>query len=162
MKRNNISGSREKVLMRRVVVILLIMVFVGCAHTGASRRFSESQIREYSSAAVALPDFSMKIKAYYETQKRSIPGDFDAKQFFEVLEKKYPDQSSVKHIKDSYKVSVRPLEGGLYSVMLCDPTTDKKIMEDISCHLNYVEIKSWEKAAGGACLFEDSWKPYCQ
>ncbi|MGZ3940126.1 MAG: hypothetical protein ACXVBK_15250, partial [Flavisolibacter sp.] len=65
-------------------------------------------------------------------------------QFFDVLEKIYPDQSRVKHIQESYKVSVRLLDRGFYSVMICDPKTDLKIMEDLSCHLNRVEIRSWE------------------
>jgi len=150
--------------MRQLVAILFVMLFIGCASTGASTKFTEAQIKEYSSAAVILSDFSMKITAYYNAQKLSIPRTFDTKQFFDVLEKVYPDQSHVKHIKEGYKVSARPLEGGFYSVMLCDPKTYEKIMEDISCHLNRVEIRSWERAncSGGQCVFEDDWKPYCQ
>jgi hypothetical protein len=147
--------------MRRFAGIFIIIALIGCVHHGAPSTSNEEKAREYSAASITLSDFSMKIVGYYEAQQLSIPKDFDAKQFFDVLEKKYPDQSRVKHIKESYKVSVRPLDGGFYSVMLCDPKTDVKIMEDISCHLNRVEISPWENNGSGACVFESNWKPYC-
>jgi hypothetical protein len=148
--------------MRRVAVILIIMVLFGCVSNGAFSVSDEEKMGEYSATAVTLSDFSMKIMGYYEAQKLSAPRDFDTKQFFDVLEKKYPDQSRVKHVQESYKVSVHPLDGGFYSVMLCDPKTDVKIMEDLSCHLNRVEIRSWESNAGTQCVFESNWKPYCE
>jgi hypothetical protein len=148
--------------MRRFALTLTIVVLLGCVSNRALSASDEAKVREYSAAAVTLSDFSMKIVGYYEAQKLSVPKEFDTKQFFDVLEKIYPDQSRVKHIQESYKVSVRPLDGGFYSVMLCDPKTDVKIMEDLSCHLNRVEIRSWEKNAGAQCVFESNWKPYCE
>lgn len=162
MKTKRTSGLKkgEGIIMRRLAVILMVIVLSGCIHDGDLSTPSDEKVREYSATAVTLSDFSMKIAAYYEAQNLSIPKDFDTKQFFEALTK-YPDQSRVKHIRESYKVSVRPLEGGYYSVMLCDPKTDRKIMEDLSCHLNRVEIKSWENNVGAPCVFESNWKPYC-
>jgi hypothetical protein len=148
--------------MRRFTAILIVIVLLGCVSNRALSASDEAKTREYSATAVTLSDFSMKIVGYYEAQKLSIPRDFDTKQFFDVLEKIYPDQYRVKHVQESYNVLVRPLDGGFYSVMLCDPKTDVKIMEDLSCHLNRVEIRSWEKNAGAPCVFESNWKPYCE
>jgi hypothetical protein len=150
--------------MRRfaVTITIFVVTFFGCAHHGATQPPSEVNQKEYSAVAVSLSDFSMKITAYYEALKLSIPKDFNEKKFFDVLEEKYPDQSRVKHVRENFKVSVRPLDGGFYSVMLCDPQTDRKIMEDLSCHLNRVEIRSWESNTDSPCIFESNWKPYCE
>ena len=102
----------------------------------------------------------MKIVAYYQSQNLSLPEDFDTRQFFALLQKIYPDQPGVASIQNNYRVSVRRLDGG-YSVMICDPKTYQKIMEDLSCHLNRVEIRSWESPTPGECVFENNWKPYC-
>ena len=147
--------------MQRFILVLLVFVLVGCAQTGSSLKSTEEQTREYSAAAVSLSDFSMKIIAHYQSRSLSVPNDFDANQFFVLLEKVYPDQARVNLIRSGYLVSVRPLDGG-YSVMLCDPQTGRKIMEDLSCHLDRVEIRSWETGAESPCLFESDWKPYCQ
>lgn len=147
--------------MRQFTVILIAIILCSCIHTGAVSTPNEEKVREYSSTAVTLSDFSMKITAYYEAQGLSIPVNFDSKQFFDVLGKKYPDQSRVKQIQENYKVLARPLDGG-YSVMLCNPKTDEKIMEDLSCHLNRVEIRSWENIVGASCDFDKNWKQYCE
>jgi hypothetical protein len=122
---------------------------------------SEEMTREYSSTAITLSDFSMKVIPYYQLQNLSVPEDFNTQQFFALLEKIYPDQSRVSFIQNNYRVSVRSLDGG-YSVMLCDPKTDQKIMEDLSCHLDRVEIRSWEDNINSQCVFEDNWKSYCE
>jgi hypothetical protein len=147
--------------MQRLVILLLVSVLVGCAHSGSSLRSTEEQAREYSATAVSLSDFSMKIVAQYQSQNLSVPNDFDARQFFALLEKIYPDQSRVQSVRDSYRVSVRRVDEG-YSAMLCDLQADRKIMEDLSCHVNRVEIRSWEGNADSPCVFENNWKPYCQ
>ncbi len=144
--------------MRNAIALALIVLLLGCAHNGVT---GGEQTREYSKTTVSLSDFSMKIIGYYQSENRTVPGDFDTNQFFTLLEKIYPDQPRVKSIKDNYKISVRPLEGG-YSIMLCDPKTGLKIMEDLSCHVNRVEIRSWEKDVNAACVFETNWKEYCK
>jgi hypothetical protein len=146
--------------MRRFVIVLLAVSLAGCAHSGVSSKTTEEKVREYSAAAVTLSDFSMKIVAYYESKNARVPSDFDKDKFFALLEDIYPDQNRVKSIKDNYRVSVRPLDGG-YSVMLCDPKTDRKIMEDFSCHVNRVDLRSWESDVATTCTFEDNWKSYC-
>jgi hypothetical protein len=147
--------------MKKFGAVLLVFVLLGCVHNGTSSMPSEEKAREYSSAAVTLSDFSMKIVAYYQSQNLSVPKDLDTQQFFTLLEKIYPDQSRVKFIQNNYQVSVRGLNGG-YSVMLCDPKTNQKIMEDLSCHLDRVEIRSWESTTSSQCVFENNWKPYCE
>jgi len=147
--------------MRQFAVILLTFVLLSCSYNGASSMSSEEKAREYASTAVTLSDFSMKIVAYYESRNRSVPENFDTQQFLGLLEKIYPDQSRVKTIQNNYRVSVRSLDGG-YSVMLCDPKTNQKIMEDLSCHMDRVEIRSWENPIVSPCVFENNWKSYCQ
>jgi hypothetical protein len=147
--------------MRHNIYAVLFFAFVlsgACSTIGPS---GEDMEKQYSKTATTLSDFSYKIVGYYEEQKLSIPKDFDTKQFFVVLEKKYPDQARVKDIRDGYKVSVRSVDGG-YSVMLCDPKTDVKIMEDLSCHVDHVEIKSWQSGLPATCDFESDWKQYCE
>jgi hypothetical protein len=164
MKTNQIFGQNEEdTVMRRIVVIITIMVvsLSGCALQCNTQTSGEGNEKEYSSTEISLSDFSMTIVGYYEKKNLSIPKDFDTKQFFDVLEKKYPDKSRIKHVKENYFVSVRPLDGG-YSVMLCDPKTNQKIMEDLSCHLDFVEIHSWRSNADRQCIFEKDWKSYCE
>ena len=147
--------------MRRFALLLLAIGLMSCGHTGAFSKATGEDHREYAAAAVTLSDFSMKIVAYYQLKNAPIPNDFDKDRFFALLLDIYPDQDRVRSIKNNYRVSVRPLGRG-YSVMLCDPGTNRKIMEDFSCHVNRVELRSWESDAATACVFEDNWKPYCE
>jgi hypothetical protein len=147
--------------MRTFVAVLLALVLLSCTQIGASSKSTEEMTRQYSSTAVMLSDFSMKIIAYYQSQNLSVPEGFDAQQFFGLLEKIYPDQSRVTFIQNNYRAQIRPLDGG-YSLMLCDPKTDQKIMEDLSCHLDRVEIRSWESTEPFECNFEKNWKSYCE
>ncbi len=147
--------------MRYFALAILLLMLFACAHQTVVSRPDEDQVREYSATAVSLSDFSMKITAYYQSQSLSIPNDFDTRQFFSLLERIYPDQSRVRSVRGSYRVAVRPEDGG-YSVMLCDQQTGRKIMEDLSCHLDRVEIRSWEKETLAPCVFENDWKQYCK
>jgi hypothetical protein len=146
--------------MKRFVILFLAMSLAGCAHSGVSSKTTEEKDREYSAAAVTLSDLSMKIVAYYESKDVAVPGDFDVDKFFALLENIYPDKNRVKSIKNNYHVSVRPIDGG-YSVMLCDPTTDRKIMEAFSCHVNRVDVRSWQSDVATPCTFEDNWQSHC-
>ncbi len=144
--------------MRRLMLLLSVSFLFGCAHGVIS---SEDQTREYAATTVSLSDFSMKIMSYYQSENRPVPGDFDANRFFALLERIYPHQSRVSSVKDNYSVSARALDGG-YSVMLCDQKTGRKIMEDLSCHLDRVEVRSWENNVNAPCAFETQWAQYCR
>lgn len=148
-------------MRRNVLAVILFFVLVlgsACGTIGASR---ENMEKEYARTAITLSDFSYKVVGYYEDQKLAIPKNFDTKQFFEVLELKYTDKARMKSIQDGYRVLVRPIDDG-YSAMLCDPKTGVKIMEDLSCHLDHVEIKSWQNGLTAPCEFEENWKRYCR
>ncbi|MDR3630699.1 MAG: hypothetical protein P4L42_10215 [Desulfocapsaceae bacterium] len=147
--------------MKQCAVVLVLFVLCGCSLSGPALQSDAEKSQEYSSTAITLSDFSMKIVAHYQMQNNPVPADFDTRQFFALLEKIYPDQAKVAAIRENYRVSVRSLDSG-YSVMLCDVQTNQKIMEDLSCHVNRVEIRSWENAASGQCAFEDNWRPYCK
>ncbi|HOW54033.1 MAG TPA: hypothetical protein PLR60_05190 [Syntrophorhabdaceae bacterium] len=147
--------------MKRFVIVFLIVAFLGCTSDGVFSRSDEDQGERYSTTAITLSDFSMKITAYYQKQGLSVPGDFNETQFFALLESIYPDQSRVQAVRDEYRISVRSLNGG-YSVILCDMEEDRKIMEDFSCHLNRVELLSWKSDVATPCVFEGNWEPLCK
>ncbi len=147
--------------MRTFALALLVAALFGCAHANGVLVPDEEKVKEYSTTAISLSDFSMKVVAYYQSQNLVLPTDFDAAQFFALLKKIYPDQSRVQYVRNSYRVSVRPADGG-YSVMLCDLQAGRKIMEDLSCHLDRVEIRSWERDTPASCTFENKWKQFCE
>lgn len=146
--------------MRRLSVLLVVFLFFnGCSYTYA--KDDEDKAKEYSKIEIILSDFSKKIVAFYEKQNMLIPKDFDEKQFIEVLEKVYPDQSKVDLIKKNFKIKAKAIDNN-YSVILCDPDTDSKLMEDLSCHTTYVEIRFWDKEGAYSCAFEENWEAYCK
>ncbi|MDD3473229.1 MAG: hypothetical protein PHS86_10625 [Syntrophaceae bacterium] len=146
-------------MKRNIFLLLVVVIFSGaCTTIGPSKGDLDKQ---YSATATVLSDFSYKIVGYYQDQKLDIPKDFDASQFYDVLKNKYPDQTSVQYVWETYKVLARSVEGG-YSAMLCDRKTDTKIMEDLSCHLSRVEIRSWQSGLPAMCEFENNWKKYCE
>jgi hypothetical protein len=147
--------------VKHFVVIFIMCLLLGCSHNSALTRYDEDRDREYSATAITLSDFSMKIISNYQVQNIPVPTNFETQQFFDLLKKIYPDQSKVSSIQSNYSVSVHSLDGG-YSVMLCDLKTNHKIMEDLSCHLDRVEILSWKSSIAGPCEFENNWKQYCE
>lgn len=147
--------------MKRLILIALPLLLLTCSNCGNLSTSYDEKAQEYSSTAVTISDFSMKIVGYYDSKNIPIPKDFDKQQLFTLLGKIYPDQLQVVAVKNNYQVFVRYLDGG-YSLMLCDKETNQKIMEDLSCHLNRVEIRSWENAVASTCGFEDNWQPYCR
>jgi hypothetical protein len=163
MKLVSISGHERGRMKNKLTLTFLafLVIIQGCASTGSKPVIDEDKIRKYSQVEILLSDFSKKITAYFEKQGLSIPKDFDEQRFLEVLRQTYPDQSKVDSIRENFKIKVRPLDTG-YSVMLCDPATDNKIMEDFSCHLKNVEVRIWDKDGNYPCKFEDSWQGYCK
>jgi hypothetical protein len=147
--------------MKLFMTILLAIVLFGCSNNCRCPASNDDEVRACAATSVSLSDFSMKIVGHYRSVNQPVPENFGKSQFFSILEKVYPDQAPVNSIRENYQVYARSLDGG-YSVMLCDPATNQKLMEDLSCHLNRVEIRSWENQIAGQCVFENNWKPYCE
>lgn len=148
--------------MRKISIVLLIfIVFYGCSFGNIYAKDDEDKAKEYSKIEILLSDFSKKITAHYAKQNLFIPKDFDEKQFIEVLEKTYPDQSKVELIKKNFKIKAHSVDN-IYSVILCNPDTDNKLMEDLSCTLNKVDIRFWDKEGTHPCIFEENSELYCK
>lgn len=146
--------------MRKIIFIsLTLLVIHGCQYTSRlNATENESKAYEFQPIEMRLSDFSKKITGHYGTQ--GIPQDFDGNQFIEILKKEYPDQAEVNKI-EKYAIKVRAI-GRFYSVMLCDRSGTKKIMEDLSCDMAKVEIRLWDKDVSYPCEFEATWEPYCK
>lgn len=148
--------------MRRFSILLVaFLFFYGCSFTNIYAKNAEDKAREYSKIEIILSDFSKKIVAHYEKQKMAIPKNFDENQFIEILEIIYPDQAKVELIKKDFKIKAHSLDNS-YSVVLCTPDTGDKLMEDISCTLNKVDIRFWDKDGSYPCTFEENWAVYCK
>lgn len=146
--------------MRKLSVLLFVFLFFyGCSYICV--KDDEEKAKEYSKIEIILSDFSKKIIAHYERQNIPIPKDFNEKQFIEVLEEVYPDKTKVELIKKDFKVKAHSIDNN-YSVVLCDPDTGSKLMEDLSCHTTHVEIRFWDKEGIYPCIFEENWQMYCK
>ncbi len=146
--------------MKKLSVLLVaFLFFYGCSCIYVKN--DEEKAQEYSKLEIILSDFSKKIIAYYERQNIPIPKDFNEKQFIEVLEEVYPDQTKVELIKKDFKIRAHSIDNN-YSVVLCAPDTGSKLMEDLSCHTAHVEIRFWDKEGTYPCTFEENWEAYCK
>ncbi len=148
--------------MRKLSVLFVaFLFFYGCSFGSIYAKEDEDKEKEYSKIEIILSDFSKKIIAHYERQNMPIPKDFNEKQFIEVLEKVYPDQTKVELIKKNFKIKAHSIDNN-YSVILCDPDTGNKLMEDLSCTLNKVDIRLWDKEGFQPCNFEENWQVCCK
>lgn len=146
---------RRKALLSLVMALLLLLIISQC------NAANEDKAKYYGKVEMLMIDFSKKIKAHYMSQGMKIPPDFDEKQFIAVLEKIYPDQDKVRFVKENFNIKARAIDGN-YDVVLCDRDTQKKILEDLSCHVNKVEIRYWDKEMQPLCGFEKNWEAYCK
>lgn len=146
---------RKKAFSALIMALLPLLIILQC------NAANDDKARYYGRVEMLMIDFSKKIKAHYRSQGLKIPHDFDKKQFFAVLEEVYPDQDKVRFIKENFKIKARAVNGN-YAVILCDPKTQKKILEDLSCHLGRVEIRYWDKEPQPPCGFEKNWEAYCK
>lgn len=158
----HISGLNGKYELRKISVLFItFLFFYGCSFGSVYAKDDEDKAREYSKIEIMLSDFSKKITAYYAKQNISIPKDFDEKQFFEILQIVYPDQTKVELIKKNFKIKAYSKDN-IYSVVLCDPDRENKLMEDLSCTLNKVDLRFWDKDGAYSCTFEEDWERYCK
>jgi hypothetical protein len=149
--------------MKKIVaVIVLSLSFYGCLFIKSDK--DEEKLKEYSQVEIIMSDFSKKITSYYERTKQPVPDNFNEQEFIRILEETYPDQGKVILIKENYIMKARSVNNG-YSVVLCAPETNNKLMEDIAdprCSLSRVEIRFWDKEGVYPCRFEENWMQYCK
>jgi hypothetical protein len=146
-----------------ITVIIIALFFYGCPLIKGDKN-NDEKAEKYSQVEIILSDFSKKITSYYDRKNQSIPANFDEKEFIRILEENYPNQGKVTLIKKNYKIKARSVNNG-YSVVLCDPDTNNKLMEDIAdprCSLSRVEIRFWDKEGTYPCIFEENWLQYCK
>jgi hypothetical protein len=147
--------------MRRFAPFLVFFILWGCSFSSVFAKTEEDKIREYSALEITLSDMSKKIIAYYGKEGKTVPPEFDEKEFFAVLEKVYPDKGKAENIKENYKTRAHAIDVD-YSVVLCDRETGNKLLEDFSCTLSKVDIRYWDKNMFNACEFEQEWRSYCK
>ena len=104
---------------------------------------------------------SKKVTAYYGRQGQTVPAAFDASEFFAVLQRVYPDKQKVDMIKTTYRVKARGIDDD-YDVILCDRGSGTKLLEDLSCTLNRVDLRYWDSATPTPCDFVADWRTYCK
>lgn len=118
--------------------------------------------RDHANAEIVLTDFSKVITAHYALQGQKIPADFDEAAFFKILEEGYPDKEKLRCIKTTYRTRVKALHEGLYDVILCDPDSSRKLMEDLSCTKLRVDASYWREAVQPECDFQPALESNCQ
>ena len=125
--------------MRKKACAALMMAFLPLLIILQCNAANNDKAKYYGKVEMLMIDFSKKIKAHYRSQGLKIPHDFDEKQFIAVLKEVYPDQDKVKFIQENFNIKARAINGN-YAVILCDRETQKKILEDLSCHLQRVSL----------------------
>jgi len=158
MKKTNTSGKKEGCVKKLALVLSVLMLLNGCSYICSNKGYTE----KYSQAETSLSDFSKKVIGHYSELNIDIPETFDGAEFIRVLEQIYPDKSHVESIKNNYKVLARRLDANNYSVVLCDPKTGNKIMEDLSLSMSRVECDYWKKGLVLPCEFEKDWHKNCE
>lgn len=147
--------------MRKTALSLVLLFIWGCSFGTLHAKVDEEKQREYFSLEVTLSDMSKKITGHYGSEGKTVPPDFDERQFIALLERIYPDKSRVERIRDGYRIKARAVVGG-YAVILCDRETGNKLLEDLSCTLDKVDIRHWDRETAAACEFESDWKSRCR
>lgn len=138
--------------------MILIFILTGCSLFICNKDKTESY---YSDVELLMANFSMQITSYYAKNSQGVvPDSFDGDEFVKMLQNIYPEKSKVELIKNNFKIKAKSL-GKYYSVVLCDPSTNKKILEDFSCTLTRVDIRYWDKPDDYSCDFDINYKKYC-
>ncbi len=132
--------------------LVLILFLAGCSTGIASQKDNPAAISSF------LTELNQKVKGYMYGQ--DIPDSFDIVQYREIISKlcDHPDcKRKSDALFDGYDVKAKKVNG-FFSVLLCSPETQKKIMEDYSCNNLKVEIRSWEEPTSEDCRFADNWQ----
>jgi len=139
----------------RTLAALLLCTLGSCCWFSPCAKPDEARRQGLVQTEARLADFSKAIGGYYGQRSQPVPTTFDEGTFFEVLAEAYPKlgQEDVREVKATYRVRARAVAGG-YAVVLCDRKTGWKLMEDLSCTLDRVDLRTWEGSTQSACDFE--------
>jgi uncharacterized protein (UPF0248 family) len=136
--------------MQTRVRIFLLWSFIIFALLGLHCRPSSQEIdpKEISELEEYLLDFSKKIEGH-RLQTGSLPPDLDAKKFFSILEKDYPDQRILKIVK-KYPVRVSR-EGESYILILCDKGSTMALYKDLGSTITHVDFPYYREGQKVPC-----------
>lgn len=139
--------------MRSVLsALILAAILVGCSTGIAAQKDNPAAIGAF------LTELNQKVTGYMYGQ--DIPADFDIAQYKEIVFKvcDHPAcQEKSAALFNDYEIKARKVDG-FFSVMLCDPDTRNKVMEDYSCNNMKVEVRSWEAQTPEDCRFAENWQ----
>lgn len=139
----------------RIFRIFLIAPMFTLLFSGAFA--DENEI--HSAAAGFIPILNQKVAGYFLVQ--GVPSDFKVDDYRKALEETCHLspvlQKQVALIFDHYEVFPRKVGEG-FSVMYCDREKKTKIMEDFSCNVTCVEVKSYKISNSVTCQFEKDWQ----
>jgi len=124
-------------------IIILSLVFFSCRPSS-----QEIDPKEVSELEEYLIDFSKKIEGH-RLQTGSLPPDLDAKKFFSILEKYYPEQRILKIVK-KYPVRVSS-EGESYILILCDKGSTMALYKDLGSTITHVDFPYYREGQKVPC-----------
>jgi hypothetical protein len=111
--------------------------------------------KDYDALGMALTEINQKVAAHY--YEGGIPDNFDVTKYKEavadVCKNNPPCQGKAQTIFDDYDVKARKIDN-MFTVMLCDRNTGKKIMEAFSCNNMKVAVPTYKKGSIETCEFE--------
>lgn len=131
----------------QVILVSILMVTSSCATA-----------TNFDAIGSSLSELNQKVTGYY--YGITIPDDFDAVQYkkavAEVCKNNPPCQEKAATIFSDYEIRARKIDN-IFSVMICDKATGKKIMEDFSCSMK-VEVPTYKTDTNAPCVFEKNWQ----
>ncbi len=146
-------------MRQRDYLFLLLLVagfiLVGCAHiTNNIAEMTDT----YGPVESSLTNINQKIASHFV---EGIPDGFGRDTYIGVVRTVCRDNpvclSQANTITEQYRLEARKVDD-MFSVMLCDKQTNKKIMEDFSCNSLRVEVQTWKTGRSEKCVFEDNWQ----
>ncbi len=145
----------------KTIALLALAALSGCCWFSPCTTPDEAARADLARTERRLADFSKTINAYYRGRGESVPATFDEVTYFAVLTAEHPSHEEVQEVKSKYRVRARAVAGG-YAVVLCDPTTSRKLMEDLSCTTASVDLRTWDRGGRVPCEFEAEPDSYCR
>jgi len=135
-------------------VLILLMVFVGCASD-----FLVKKEKKYAPIEASLCHINQKVAGHL--LECGIPDGFDAVQYRGAVEEVCFSnpycKTQAEGIFDLFGIQARKIDE-MFSIMLCDKNLKWKIMEDFSCNNRRVEVQSWRVRDDISCDFETDWQ----